>query len=80
MPCYPIHLKKNNNAIAVGKAANVLIKLVLGVEGDSNKVKISPRKSKQPKLEVLRYTNGVKYPEAEVGKYKYVVREGQSRK
>ena len=34
---------------------------------------------KQSNLEVLKYIKGGKYPEAEVGKYVYAVREGQSR-
>ena len=54
------------------------MKVIHGIEGDANKIKIAPCKSKQPKLEVMRYTKGGKYPEAEVGKYVYSVREGQS--
>ena len=67
-------LKKNNNAIAVVKAFNTLVKLIHDIEGDVNKIKIAPWKSKQPNLEVLRYIKGEKYPEAEVGKYIYAIR------
>ena len=42
-------------------------------------VKMAPRKIKQSNLEVLKYIRGGKYPKAEVGKYVYAVREGQSR-
>ena len=45
--------KNYNNAIAVGKAVNALMKVIHEIEGDSNKFKISPWKSKQPNLEVL---------------------------
>ena len=38
------------------------------IEVDANKVKIAPRKSKQPNLEVLNYIKGEKYDKAEVGK------------
>ena len=63
-----------NNAITVGKAVNELMKVIHGIEGYANRVKIAPWKSKQPNLEVLKYTKGGKYPESEVGKYVYVVR------
>ena len=63
----------------MGKAVNALIKVIHGIKGDSNKVKIAPRKSKQPNLEVLKYIKGGKYSEEEVGKNAYAVREGQSR-
>ena len=53
------------------------MKVIYGIEGYTNKVKIAPWKRKQPNLEVLNYTKGVKYPEAEVGKYLYAVREGK---
>ena len=33
----------------------------------------------KPNLEVAKYIKGGKYPEAEVGKYVYEVREGKSR-
>ena len=64
----------------MGKGVNALTKVIHGIEGDAYKVKIAPRKSKQPNLEVLKYIKGGKYPEAEVGKYLYAFREGQSRK
>ena len=35
--------------------------------------------SKQLNLDVLKYIKGKKYPEAEVGKYVYILREGQFR-
>ena len=69
-------VKDDNNAIAVGKAVNVLIKVIHVIEENANKVKIAPQKIKQPSLEVLKYINGVKYPEAEVGKHAYAVIEG----
>ena len=56
----------------------MLSKVIHGVEGDANKVKMTPWKSKQHYLEVLKYIKGGKYPNAEVGKYLYDVREGQS--
>ena len=55
------------------------MKLINGNEGGANKVKIYPQKSKKPNLEVLKYTKTGKYPAAEVGKYVYAVRDGQSR-
>ena len=63
----------------MGNVVNFLMKVKYGIEGDTNKVKIAPWKSKQPNLEFLKYIKGGKYPEAEVGKYVYTVREGQSR-
>ena len=48
----------DNNAIAVGKAFNTLIKVIHEIEGDSNKVKIAPRKFNQPNLDVLHYIKG----------------------
>ena len=62
----------------MGKGVNALTKVIHGIEGDAYKVKIAPRKSKQHNLEVLKYIKGGKYPEAEVGKYLYAFREGQS--
>ena len=55
------------------------MKVIHGVEGDSNKVKIAPWKIKQTNLEVLKYIKGGKYPVAEVSKYVYATKEGQSR-
>ena len=49
------------------------------IEGDPNRVKISPCKSKQPNLEALKYIKGLNYPGTEFGKYIYAIREGQSR-
>ena len=63
-----------NNTIAVGRSVNALMKLIHHIEGDANKVKIAPWKSKQPNLGVLKYTKGGKYPEAEVEKYVYAFR------
>ena len=74
-----LSIANNNNAIVVGKAVNALMKVIHGIEGDSNNVKISPCKIKQPNLDVLKYIKGDKYPEGEVGKYIYDVREGQFR-
>ena len=71
--------KNNNNAIAVGKAVNALMEVMHGIEGDANKVKIAPWKSKQPNLEVMRYIKVRKYPEVEVGQYVHAVREGKPR-
>ena len=65
----PSTSKNDNNTIAVGKAVNELMKVIHGIEGDSNRVKISPWKSKQPNLEVLKYIKGGKNTEVEVGKY-----------
>ena len=56
------------------------MKVIHGIEGDANRVKITPWKSKQPNLEVLKYIKCGKYPDAEVGKYTYAFREGQYRK
>ena len=56
-----------------------MIKVIHGIEGDANKVKISPCKIKQPNLEVLKYTKGSKYPEEEVWKYVYSIRGVQPR-
>ena len=39
----------------MGKAVNALMKVINGIEGSANKVKISPWKSKQPNLLVLKY-------------------------
>ena len=66
-------MKNDNNAIAVGKAVNVLMKVIHGIEVDANKVKTSPCKIKQPNLEVMKYIKGGKYPKAEVWKYIYSV-------
>ena len=48
-------MNNDNNAIAVIKSVNVLIKVINGIEGDANKVIIAPWKSKQPNLDVLKY-------------------------
>ena len=53
------------------------MKVIHGIEGDSNNVKISPFKSKQTNLEFLKYIKGEKYPDEEVGKYVYAVRDRQ---
>ena len=71
--------KKDNNTIAVGKVVNAMMKIINDTEGDSNRVKISPWKSKQPNLEVMKYIKGGKYPESEVSKCVYAVREEQYR-
>ena len=42
MPFYPIHCKNNNNVLTVGNAVNVLMKIIRGIEGDINKIKIAP--------------------------------------
>ena len=74
-----LYISKNkNNAIVVGNAVNALTKLIHGIKGDVNKVKIVPWKIKQPNIDFLKYIKGGKYPEVEVGKYIYVVRKGQS--
>ena len=62
----------------VSKAVNALMKVIHIIEGDANQVKISPWKIKQPNLEVMKYIKGGKYPDAEVVKYVYAVREIQS--
>ena len=72
--------KNNNNTITLGKALNLLMKVIHGIEVDSNKVKISPWKIKQPNLEVLNYIKVGNYAKEEVQKYVYTIREGQSRK
>ena len=75
-----LYIAKNNNiAITVGRAFNLLMKLMHVIEGDSNKVKISPWKIKQPNLEFVKYIKGGKYPKVEVGKCGYDVIEVQSR-
>ena len=71
--------KKYNNTIKVAKAVNALMKVIHSIEGDANKVKIAPWKTKKPNLEVLKYIKSGKYPESEVGQYIYAVREGQYR-
>ena len=53
-------MKNNNNTIAVGEAANARMKIIHDIEGDSNKVKISPCKIKQPNMEVMKYIKGGK--------------------
>ena len=70
-------MKNNNNTIAVGKAVNAPMKLIHDIRVNANKFKIAPWKRKKPKLEVLKYIKGYKYPEVEVDKYLYTVREGQ---
>ena len=52
------------------------MELIHGIEVDANKVKLAPWKTKQPNLEVLKYIKDGKYPESEVGKYVYAIREG----
>ena len=54
-----------------------MMRLIHGIGGDVNKFKIVPWKINQPKLGVLKYTKGGKYPKAECGKKVYTVREGQ---
>ena len=61
----------------VGKAVNEVIKLIYVIEGYANNIISAPWKSKKTNLGVLNYIRGGKYPEAEVGKYVYAVREGQ---
>ena len=56
-----------------------MMKVMHGIEGYINKVKIAPYKSKQLNLKVLKYIKGEKDPKTKVGKYIYVIREGQSR-
>ena len=63
----------------MGKAVNDLMKVIHGIEGYFNKVKIAQFKIKQPTLEVLKYLRGGKYPKSEVEKYVYAIREGQYR-
>ena len=53
--------------ISVGNAVNVLMKVIHDIEGDANKFKIAPWKSKQPNLEILKYIKGVKYPRQKLG-------------
>ena len=48
-------MKNDNSEITVGKAFNVLMKVIYVIEGDSSKVKISPQKINQPNPEVLKY-------------------------
>ena len=62
------------------KEVNALIKVIHEIEVDANKVKISPWKFKEPNLGVMKYIKVRKYPEAEVGKYIYDVREGNTEK
>ena len=50
------------------------MKVIHFIEGDINKVKISPWKINQTNLDILKYIKGGKYPEAEFGKYVYAVR------
>ena len=63
----------------MGKAVNVLMKVIHRIGGYANKIKIAPWKSKQPNLEVMRYIKVRKYPEVEVGQYVHAVREGKPR-
>ena len=58
-------VKNDNNAIAVVKAVNALMKAINVIEGYGNKVKISPWRRKRPNLEVLKYIKGEKYPDSE---------------
>ena len=69
--------KNYNNLFPVGKVFNAPMKVILGIGGYAIKFKISPCKSKQPKLEVMKYIKGGKYPKAEFGKYVYAIIEGQ---
>ena len=55
-----------------------MMKLIYGIEGYANMFKRSPQKNKQPNIYFLKYIKGIKYREAEVGKYVYAVREGKS--
>ena len=54
------------------------MKVINYIEGGANKVKIVLLKIKQPSLDVMTYIKGGKYPEEEVGKYVYSVRERKS--
>ena len=56
-----------------------MMKLTHDIEGDANKFKISPCKSKQFNLKVLKYIKDGIYLEVEVGKYVYAGREGKPR-
>ena len=69
--------KIDKNAIAVCEAVNLLMKLIHCIKVDANKVKIVPWKSKQPNLEFMKYIKGGKYPNVEIGKFVYAVREVQ---
>ena len=60
----------------MSKVVNAPMKVIHGIEGDKNKIVITLWKSKQHNLEVIKYIKGGKYPEVEVGKYVYDVREG----
>ena len=66
--------RNDNNVITVGKAYNEPMKVINGIEGNANKVKIAPRKMKQPNLEVMKYIKGGKHPEEGFGKYVYAIR------
>ena len=46
----------------MGKAVKALMKVIHFIEGDTNKVKISLWKIKQPNLQVLEYFKGVNKP------------------
>ena len=75
----PLSIANNySNEIAVEKAINVLMKVIHGIKGHANRVKIDPWKSKQTNLEVLKYIKGGTYPKSEVGKYIFDVRQGKS--
>ena len=54
------------------------MKVIYVIGGDKNNIKIAPCKINQHNLDVLEYIKGEKYPEVEVGKYVYAVREVQS--
>ena len=60
--------KNKKNAILDEKEVNAFMKLIHGIEGDSNKVKTAPCKTKQPNPDVLKYIKGWKSPKAEVAK------------
>ena len=45
--------KKDNNVIVFVKSVNAFMKLIHFIEGDDDRVKIAPRKIKQPNINVL---------------------------
>ena len=53
-------VRKVKNSIAVSKAVKRIIKVIHGIEGDAQKVKISPWKIKQPNLEFMKYIKAEK--------------------
>ena len=68
MPCYHIHHEELKNAIALGKAVIALIKVIQGIKGDDNKVKIYPCKRKKTNIDIIKYIKGGEYSKAEIGK------------